>query len=97
MQELAQHALYIVTARAVSRFGLIGDQEVVTIAKLPKRGAHASLVGRPDMRTTPTPDLLTGLFVVQSRRQGKFTLINRDTRVLLSGVPRRSIRKIIDF
>lgn len=83
--------------RIISRYGAIGDQEAVTVANLPRRGVHSSVIGRTDIRTQPTPDLLTGLFVITSRSKGKYTLQNASTGIELSGVPRKSIRKILDW
>lgn len=82
--------------RIVSRYGALGEREIVTIAKLPRRGVVSSVIGRTDIRTQPTLDLLTGLFVVTSRSKGRYTLQNASTGIELSGVPRRSIRKILD-
>jgi len=83
--------------RIVSRYGVLGDREAVTVTNLPKKGVRSSVIGRTDIRTEPTPDLLTGLFVITSRSRGKYTLQNQSTGIELSGVPRKSIRKILDW
>lgn len=97
MKELVHNVCFATTVRLVSRFGVLGDQETVTLTKLPRRGVHAAVMGRADIRTQPTEDLLGGFFVVTSRSRGKYTLQNPTTRIELSGVPRRSIRKILDW
>lgn len=97
MKEMLHTLRSAAAIRIISRFGVLGEEEVVTATKLPRRGVHSSVIGRTDIRTQPTPDLLTGLFVVTSRSKGKYTLQNTSTGIELSGVPRRSIRKILDW
>lgn len=97
MKEMLQTLRAAAFIRIVSRFGVLGDQETVTLASLPKRGVHASVMGRTDIRTQPTQDLLEGFFVVSSRSRGKYALQNPTTCIELSGVPRRSIRKVLDL
>lgn len=97
MKEMVHNICVAATVRFVSRFGVLGDQETVTLARLPRRGVHASVIGRTNIRTLPTQDLLGGLFVITSRSRGRYSLQNPNTRIELTGVPRRSIRKILDW
>ena len=97
MKEMLQTLRSAAVIRLVSRYGVLGEQETVTVTNLPRRGVRSSVIGRTDIRTEPTPDLLTGLFVVTSRSKGKYTLQNQSTGIELSGVPRKSIRKILDW
>ncbi len=97
MKEMVQTLRSAALIRIVSRYGVLGEQEAVTVTNLPRRGVRSSVIGRTDIRTQPTPDLLTGLFVITSRQRGKYTLQNQSTGIELSGVPRKSIRKILDW
>jgi len=97
MKELARSILQDLTIRAISRYGALGDNETVTLKKLPKHGVYVSHVGVEGIRISLHADVPTdGLFMITARGRGRFTVENRLSRVRLSGVPRRSIQKIID-
>ncbi|MCL4200217.1 hypothetical protein KJZ67_02650 [Patescibacteria group bacterium] len=96
MKEMLNNVCRATAVHIISRYGVLGEQEVVTIAKLPRRGVISSVIGRTDIRTQPTQDLIEGLFVVASRSHGKYTLQNQATGIELFGVPRWSIRKILE-
>ena len=97
MKELARNILQDLTIRAISRYGAIGENETVTLKNLPRRGVFVSHVSVEGSRVSLTADTPTyGLFTVTSRNRGKYTVENRVSRVRLSGVPRRSIQKIIE-
>lgn len=97
MKEMLQTVRSAVLIRIISRYGAVDENEAVTVTYVPKRGMYATIIGRDDIRLHPTPELLTGVFVITSRSRGKFTLQNQHNGVELSGVPRRSIRKILGW
>jgi len=97
MKELAHTLLHTLAIHVISRYGVLGNDEVVTVARLPRRGVTSSVIGRTDIRTQPTQDIMTGLFVIASKSCGKYILRNPSTRIELTGVPRSSIRKILDL
>lgn len=97
MKEMLRTLRSAALIRIISRYGVLGERETVTVTNLPRRGVHSSVIGRTDIRTQPTPDLLTGLFVITARSKGKYKLQNTSTGIELSGVPRRSLRKILDW
>jgi hypothetical protein len=97
MKELLSTICRTIVVHGISRYGVLGEREIVTVAMLPRRGVYSSLIGRSDIRTEPTPDLTQGLFVVESKKRGRYTLQNETTGVVLSNVPRRSIRKILEW
>ncbi len=97
MKEWLQSAGLALRVHLITRYGVLGDQEVVTLSGLPRRGVTASLIGRDDMRTRPTPELIQGFFTVSGRAGRGYVLRNSTTGVELAGVPRRHIRKVLDF
>jgi len=96
MKELAQNIFREAVVHFVSRYGVLGEREVVTLAKMPRRGVIATHMERTDLRLSPTPETTAGLFTITSRSKGKFTLENQVNRIRLIGVPRRSIRRIVN-
>jgi hypothetical protein len=95
MKEFAQNIFREAVVRFVSRYGVLGEREVVTLAKLPRRGVIATHMERTDLRVSPTPETTAGFFTITSRSKGKYTLENQVNRIRISGVPRRGIQKII--
>lgn len=97
MKELARNIIRDVAVRFVSRYGVLSDQEVVTLGDLPKRGITFSDMDIPHTRLRPGKGRFEGLFVVSEREPGgRYTLQNSTSRIVVFGVPRSSIRKIIE-
>lgn len=97
MKEFIQSIGFAAKVYLISRFGILGEKETVTIARLPGHGVTSSYIGRDDTLTEPTPDVVQGIFVVHGRSRRGYTLQNWTTNIELQGVPRRSIRKILDM
>ena len=97
MKELARSIFQDLTIRAISRYGPLWDNEAVMLKKLPKRGVYVSHSGVEGVRLALNADTpIHGLFRITARSNGRYTVENQVNRVRLSGVPRRSIQKIID-